>query len=126
MKLRLNDIKLFSSAPVLYNVARYYMVPGDLMLMILSCLHSELGSLDSDADKQEKLQRENPELPSTFKKEHLALTYASKSISLGLLEEVEESYSLSSKAIAVFEKTSKLQKEMDKRGLPICPRYLST
>lgn len=122
MKLRLNDIKLFSSAPVLYNVAKKYMVPGDVMLMILSCLHSELGSLDSDADKQEKLQRENPELPSTFKKEHLDLKSASEAVNSGLLKEVDGSYSLTSKSVAVLKKTAELQKEMDTKGLPICPR----
>lgn len=125
LELHLNDIRLGESTNVLFYTSKEYNVSGNLMHIILSCLHFQVGALTSDAAKREVVKKQNPELPEILKKECINSNCIHEILDAGLLEETSEGYALTKKSIAVLNKTSELQKEMDEKGIPFCPQHYS-
>lgn len=125
MELHLNDIQLFEASSILFSVSKEFNVSGNYMHIILSALYFQVGALSSDKKQKAKITKENPILPEIIEENSIQSNCISEILNVGLLEKVEKGYALTQKSIAILNRTSRMQKELKKKGLPFYPQNYS-
>lgn len=113
-KLRLNDISLRGNVHTIYLAAEQFGVSGHVMENILISIYNQLGALDEFSEKGRQVITENPEYPKVLQKGTRWLNdkIVEEAIQSDLLKEVEGGYTLTKKAISVFQRASKIQKRV--------------
>lgn len=125
MKLRLNDVRLRGCGFTLFPAAKEFNVPENVIHTILTSMYFQLGALAEDFNKVQQIEQENPALPTTLTDNDIISACVSEAVDLCLLERMENGYSLTKKAISIFEKASENQKKLDDEGFHYCPCHHS-